>query len=178
MIETDVPILSDNGYKVMGGWRVGQPPDEATTRSGLLVPTGTKDGNDALAVYAVVKKARDRAKKDGATLIEAITYRIGFHTSSDNPDLYRKQSECDLWAEWDPIKRMRLYLENAGWWSDTDEADLNKRLAAEIQEAVDRAEKMAIPGPESQFDDLYAESNWMLDEQRRQILSDLAEGAE
>jgi len=66
MIETDVPILSDNGYKVMGGWRVGQPPDEATTRSGLLVPTGTKDGNDALALIDVLTGQRFWAVPTGA----------------------------------------------------------------------------------------------------------------
>ncbi len=53
MIETDVTKMSDNGYNVMGGWRVGQAPEESTTRSGLLVPVGTKDGNDALALVDV-----------------------------------------------------------------------------------------------------------------------------
>ena len=66
MLDTDLPIFHDNGYKVMGGWRVGQPPEEATTRSGLLVPMGTKDGNDALALVDVQTGQRFWAVPTGA----------------------------------------------------------------------------------------------------------------
>lgn len=66
MLETDLPIFQDNGYKVMGGWRVGQPPEEATTRTGLLVPMGTKDGNDALALVDVQTGQRFWAVPTGA----------------------------------------------------------------------------------------------------------------
>ena len=66
MLETDLPIFHDNGYKVMTGWRVGQPPEEATTRSGLLVPVGTKDGNDALALVDVQTGQRFWAVPTGA----------------------------------------------------------------------------------------------------------------
>ena len=66
MLGTDLPIVQDNGYKVMSGWRVGQPPEEATTRSGLLVPIGTKDGNDALALVDVQTGQRFWAVPTGA----------------------------------------------------------------------------------------------------------------
>lgn len=66
MIETDTTILTDNGYKVMSGWRVGFAPEEATTRSGLLVPIGTKDGNDALALKDVETGQRFWAVPTGA----------------------------------------------------------------------------------------------------------------
>ncbi len=66
MFDADVPIFHDNGYKVMTGWRVGQPPDEAMTRSGLLVPVGTKDGNDALALVDVQTGQRFWAVPTGA----------------------------------------------------------------------------------------------------------------
>lgn len=66
VIETDLPILSDNGYKVMGGWRVGQAPEDTTTKSGLLVPIGTKDGNDALALLDVQTGQRFWAVPTGA----------------------------------------------------------------------------------------------------------------
>ena len=66
MLDTDLPIFQDNGYKVMNGWRVGQPPEEATTRSGLLVPVGTKDGNDALALIDVQTGQRFWAVPTGA----------------------------------------------------------------------------------------------------------------
>ena len=66
MPETDLPIFHDNGYKVLGGWRVGQPPEDATTRSGLLVPIGAKDGNDALALVDVQTGQRFWAVPTGA----------------------------------------------------------------------------------------------------------------
>ena len=66
MIESDLPIFSDNGYKVMSGWRVGHAPEESTTRSGLLVPIGTKDGNDALALVDVQTGQRFWAVPTGA----------------------------------------------------------------------------------------------------------------
>lgn len=67
MTTTDLPILqTENGYKVMGGWRVGQAPGESTTSSGLLVPVGTKDGNDALALIDVQTNQRFWAVPTGA----------------------------------------------------------------------------------------------------------------
>lgn len=66
VIETDIPIISDNGYKVLNGWRVGQAPDDTTTKSGLLVPIGTKDGNDALALLDVETGQRFWAVPTGA----------------------------------------------------------------------------------------------------------------
>ena len=66
MMATDLPIISDNGYKVMAGWRVGSAPEESTTRSGLLVPMGTKDGNDALALIDVETGQRFWAVPTGA----------------------------------------------------------------------------------------------------------------
>lgn len=66
VIETDLPIISDNGYKVMGGWRVGHAPEDTTTSSGLLVPIGTKDGNDALALLDVETEQRFWAVPTGA----------------------------------------------------------------------------------------------------------------
>lgn len=66
VIDTDLPVTSDNGYNVMGGWRVGQAPEESTTRSGLLVPVGTKDGNDALALVDVQTGQRFWAVPTGA----------------------------------------------------------------------------------------------------------------
>jgi hypothetical protein len=66
VIDADLSVLSDNGYNVMGGWRVGQAPEESTTRSGLLVPIGTKDGNDALALVDVQTGQRFWAVSTGA----------------------------------------------------------------------------------------------------------------
>lgn len=66
MLDTGVPVSKENGYKVMAGWRVGSAPEESTTRSGLLVPIGTKDGNDALALVDVQTGQRFWAVPTGA----------------------------------------------------------------------------------------------------------------
>ncbi len=169
---------------VNNSWAVSTPLDRQTATDGFAakgnayaVPNLRVDGNDPLAVFSVVKKARDESAENGPTLIEAVTWRQGFHTSSDNPDLYRREQENELWAPWDPIRRTRKYLEAAGWWNEGDEAALLEQCAAQIQNAVDIAEGMDIPGPASQFEDVFDSSNWMLDEQRERLLAELG-GAE
>lgn len=136
------------------------------------------DGNDPLAAYAVVKEAHEKAPERGTTLIEAVTYRLGFHTSSDNPDLYRRKAEDEAWEKWDPVTRTRRYMENRGWWSEADEQRMQERFAAEIQAAVKAAEAMELPGPEDQFEALYAEPDWILVEQRERLLAELSEGSD
>lgn len=165
---------------VNNSWAVSTPLDCQTASTEFAakgnayeVPNVRVDGNDPLAVYAVTKQARADADVHGPTLVEAITWRQGFHTSSDNPDLYRLEKESELWKPWDPVSRTRKYLERAGWWDDAEEIALLERCAERIQRAVEAAESMEIPGPESQFDDVFASSNWMLDEQRDRLLAEV-----
>src|SRR5256886_10146817 len=88
------------------------------------------DGNDLLAVYAVTKAAVDKARSGGGpTMIEAVTYRIGPHSSSDDPTRYRSKEEVDAWAKRDPIERLRKYLELKGLWSK----DYEEKLRAEFE---------------------------------------------
>lgn len=131
------------------------------------------DGNDPLAVYSVTKEARYLSPEIGATLIEAITYRMGYHTTSDNPDLYRSADEVAVWEPWCPLKRMRKYLEKRGLWNDDEEAALWARVKADIDAAVKHAEAQPFPDPSTMFDDTFAEPTWMLEEQRRQLLAEL-----
>lgn len=168
---------------VNNSWAVSTPLDRQTAQAnfaakgdGYGVRNLRVDGNDPLAVYAVTKAARESLGSDGPILIEAVTYRLGYHTSSDNPDLYRQDTETALWAEWDPLRRMRAYLEHKDWWGDADEAQLLQRCEDEIQAAVEVAGAMKIPGPESQFEDVYAESDWILDEQAERLLAELDRG--
>src|SRR5438105_5718753 len=85
------------------------------------------DGNDLLAVYAVTKAAVDKARGGGGpTLIEALTYRMGPHSSSDDPTRYRSKDEVEAWARRDPIDRMRKYLELKGLWSKDREDALRR----------------------------------------------------
>jgi TPP-dependent pyruvate/acetoin dehydrogenase alpha subunit len=169
---------------VNNSWAVSTPLDSQTGQDNFAakgdaygVRNLRVDGNDPLAVFAATRAARASLETDGPILIEAVTYRLGYHTSSDNPDLYRQNAEAELWAAWDPLPRMRGYLAHKGWWDDADESALHKRCDDEVQAAVDAASAMKIPGPESQFEDVFEQSNWMLDAQAARLLSEESEGA-
>jgi pyruvate dehydrogenase E1 component alpha subunit len=165
------------------GWAVSTPNDRQTATETFAekgaaygVRSVRVDGNDPLAVYAATREAWELAPEVGATLIEAVTYRIGFHTSSDNPALYRMDDEVAAWAEWDPIVRTRGYLHHRGWWTDEDDQRIETEHRERLTAAIRTAEAMPRPGPESQFDDLYADEPWTLTEQREQLLRDLDGG--
>ena len=136
------------------------------------------DGNDVLACYAVMAEAAARARAgEGPTLIEAITYRMGPHTTSDDPSRYRSAEEVEEWAARDPISRYRTYLERTGVWTERVEqraAARSARLRAEARTAV-------IDGPDPEpgelFDHVYAEITPALAAQKRQLLTELAKEA-
>lgn len=161
------------------GWAVTTPTD-VQTASATFAQKGDAyavrnlrvDGNDPLAVYAVTHEARELSAEE-PTLIEAVTYRTGFHTSSDNPDLYRSEEDVAMWKAWDPLTRMRKYLENKGFWSEAEETRLWARCEVEMQAAIDEAEAMPLPEPETMFDDTFAEPTWMIEEQKAALLDDL-----
>jgi TPP-dependent pyruvate/acetoin dehydrogenase alpha subunit len=168
---------------VNNSWAVSTPVDRQTAQANFAakgdayaVRNVRVDGNDPLAVYSVTKAAHESVDAEGPILIEAVTYRMGYHTSSDNPDLYRQNAEAALWADWDPLRRMRAYLEHKGWWDEPDEEALHQRFADEIQAAIAAAGEMEVPGPASQFDDVFAESTWMLDQQAERVVSEETQG--
>jgi pyruvate dehydrogenase E1 component alpha subunit len=107
---------------------------------------------DVLASYVLAKDALERAKKgEGPTLIEALCYRFGPHTTADNPDLYREKEEVEkIKLEKDPIARFRNYLVKRKLWDDAKE----KALIEEIDALVDAAAKEAEQAPAPSFEDL------------------------
>jgi pyruvate dehydrogenase E1 component alpha subunit len=112
------------------------------------------DGNDVLAVYAAAREAVDRARAgDGPTLIECVTYRLGVHTTADDPTKYRSDEEVAMWAQKDPLTRFRAYLEQR----DLLDAGLEQRVDEEIAEAVRRFEAAPPADPLTMFDHVYAE---------------------
>ena len=165
------------------GWAVSTPTS-VQTASATFAEKGDAynvrnvrvDGNDVLAVHAVTSEALERAPREGATLIEAVTYRQGFHTSSDNPDLYRTQDDLAAWVRWDPLDRLAGYLRHRGWFDEDADAALRARVEQEITDAVHAAEALPLPEPGDQFDDLWVERSWMLEEQRERLLADIASG--
>lgn len=162
------------------GWAVSTPTAAQTATAtfaekgnAYAIPNVRVDGNDPLAVYAVVREARERAHTDGPTLIEAVTYRMGLHTTSDNPDLYRTREEVEAWEAWDPLSRMRKYLERKGYWDEDKEQAVRKLCTDEIDAAIKAAEAMPFAGPETMFDDTYEQPTWLLVEQRERLLREL-----
>jgi 2-oxoisovalerate dehydrogenase E1 component alpha subunit len=139
---------------------------------GFGFPGVRVDGNDVLAVLAVARHALDRAREgSGPTLIEAFTYRMGPHTTSDDPTRYRLAAELETWKLKDPIERMKAYLSRnamagAEFFDQVDkEAD---ELAAHI-----RAGCLALADPEplTMFDHVYAGGSPLVDEEREQLRS-------
>lgn len=142
---------------------------------GFGVPSMRVDGNDVLAVTAVMRIAVDRARSGGGpTFIEAVTYRMGPHTTSDDPTRYRDESEVASWRAKDPITRLERLLEAEG----VLDASARARVAsvADAAAARVRAGCLALPAPDplSLFDEVYATAHPELERQREEYRSYLA----
>ncbi|MBN9630285.1 MAG: pyruvate dehydrogenase (acetyl-transferring) E1 component subunit alpha [Actinobacteria bacterium] len=135
--------------------------------SGFGIPGVQLDGNDVLAAYAVTAKHLDDARNgEGPSLIEALTYRMGAHTSSDDPSKYRTEDEEAHWAERDPILRFRIFLEQQGVGQAFFDAAQEEAadLAADVRR---RTMELPPPPPASMFEHVYSEPHPVMDEQRR-----------
>ncbi len=154
-------------------WAISEPNLRQTRiplyrrASGFGFPGVRVDGNDVLAVYAVTQVALDRARRgDGPTLIEAYTYRMGPHTTSDDPTRYRTASEVEEWKERDPIARLAAYILSSGAGDEAFLAEVNAEsdaLGAQV-----RADCLAIPDPEpvTLFDHVYVDPHAQIEEER------------
>jgi 2-oxoisovalerate dehydrogenase E1 component alpha subunit len=135
--------------------------------SGFGFPGIRVDGNDVLACYAVTRQAMRAAREgEGPTLIEAFTYRMGAHTTTDDPTRYRSATELEAWRLRDPIERVRTYLARTG---EADTAFFEAVEAeADTLAATLRAECLALPDPPplSLFDHVYAGSHGIIDAER------------
>ncbi len=125
------------------------------------------DGNDIFACVHVVKHAAEHARKHKRPFfIEAVTYRLGDHTTADDARRYRDQAEVDAWKLKDPIIRLRAWLTGRSLWSDAKEAALAERAEAEVNAAVKRAEGIVAPDSNDFFNAMYDELNPDLAQQR------------
>jgi TPP-dependent pyruvate/acetoin dehydrogenase alpha subunit len=141
---------------------------------GYGMPGVSVDGNDALAVYTATKEAVDRARRgEGPSLIECVTFRMGPHSSSDDPTRYRDEKLYQAWTKRDPIVRLRNYLNSKKWWDEKKEKSLQDQIKAQIAEAVERAEKEPAPDPMDLFEDVYAELTPQLKKQKAELLHEV-----
>jgi 2-oxoisovalerate dehydrogenase E1 component alpha subunit len=142
---------------------------------GFGIPSLRVDGNDVLAVMAATRSALDRARRGGGpTFIEAVTYRMGAHTTSDDPSRYEDRAQHEEWAAKDPIRRVERYLESEGALTDEIRTRISSRtdaIAAELREACTT---LPIPEPLSVFDNVYAEPHSGLDRQKREYAAYLS----
>ena len=136
------------------------------------------DGNDVLAVYNAVSKARERALEGNPVLVEAVTYRRGAHTTSDDPTRYRSDEEVEKWGEQDPLERYQAFLEETGRWDAIDEAAIREEVEAEFSEAVDAADAFEERGVEEIFAHLYEETPPELEHQLEEFQELLEERPE
>ena len=165
-------------------WAISVPVERQTASETIAIKAqaygfeGIRvDGNDILAVYRTTKEAVEKARKGGGpTLIEAVTYRMGAHSSSDDPKRYSSQQELEEWQKRDPLVRFRKYLEWKGMWSEADEKKTQDETNREIDEAVQHAEKLPKPALETLFTDVYAEMPWNLEEQLRELRQEKERG--
>ena len=154
-------------------WGISTPTDHQTRiplyrrAEGFGFPGVRVDGNDVLASYAVTRKALDDARNgQGPTLVEAFTYRMGAHTTSDDPTRYRLASDLEAWKLKDPLERMKSFL----YKQQLVGTDFFDELQAEADALAARIRKgcleMADPDPSSMFTHVYAETTPLLQEQQ------------
>lgn len=129
------------------------------------------DGNDLLAVLFVMREARRIAvERKVPVLIEAMTYRGGHHSTSDDSTRYRSEEELNYWLrERNPIARFRKYLEGRGIWSVEQEKEYEKVVRKEVLTELDRAERDPKPGVQELFNDVFDTMPWHLQRQKAQL---------
>ncbi|MGH7893503.1 MAG: thiamine pyrophosphate-dependent dehydrogenase E1 component subunit alpha, partial [Candidatus Binatia bacterium] len=133
------------------------------------------DGNDVLAVYAASREAIARAQAgDGPTLVECVTYRLGVHTTADDPTRYRSEEEVREWERKDPLTRFSAYLEK----KNLLEQGLEQQIDDEIARAVQKFESLGPADPLTMFDHAYGEPPPHLLAQRAEVAERLQGGAE
>lgn len=161
-------------------WAISVPLS-AQTSCGTLAQKGIAagihveqvDGNDILAVYDVMSQALERAKRgEGATFVEALTYRLSDHTTADDARRYRPQAELDEAKDKEPLIRIRNYVMQKGWWTQKDEDALLAECAKTVDEEVATYKAAGKPPVESMFDHMFGQMPEKLAAQRAEALEE------
>lgn len=163
------------------GWAISTPREVQTASANFAMkaaaygmPGLLVDGTDVLAVIAATRQAVELARSGGGpTLIEAVMYRLGGHSTSDDPSAYRSEAEVEEWRAKDPMGRFQRFLAARGLWDEAWEAELQEQARAEVLAAVETAERSPAPGPATIFEDLYADEPPSVTAQREELLASL-----
>ncbi len=160
------------------GWAISVPTERQTASRTFAekaiaygMPGVRVDGNDLFAVVKVTRDAIDRAARgEGPTLIEAMTYRLSGHSTSDDPKAYRPDGTLEPWRAQDPLARLRKHLKAFHGLTDQQDKDLEAEVDAELRAAIVAAEKTDAPSLDSMFDDVFADLPWHLREQKEELV--------
>lgn len=163
----------NNGYAISTpSWRQFASDGIAPKGIGYGIPAMRVDGNDFFAVYEAVSKARQHCiEGKGPFLIEAMTYRMGAHSTSDDPSIYRQDSEVDGWKKKCPLLRLRKFLEKRGLWSEKQEQEASGEIVKEIDLAVEQAKETPKPPLHSLIEHVYFEIPRSLKEEYDELIS-------
>ncbi|MBS2967517.1 pyruvate dehydrogenase (acetyl-transferring) E1 component subunit alpha [Metabacillus sp. KIGAM252] len=139
------------------------------------IPGYRIDGNDIFAVYFYTKQALERARKgEGPTLLEAVTWRYGAHTTADDPKKYRDQEESlSKKRTIDPLLRLERYMKNEGIWEDEWADQVQKEAEEQIEGAVAEMEAFSPPDVNDLFDHVFAEPTWTIREQKEEYMNQI-----
>ncbi|MER6672208.1 pyruvate dehydrogenase (acetyl-transferring) E1 component subunit alpha [Streptomyces sp. NPDC000983] len=157
-------------------WAISEPIEKQTRvplyqrARGFGFPGVRVDGNDVLACLAVTREALERARRgEGPTLVEAFTYRMAAHTTSDDPTRYRRDAEREAWEAKDPILRLKAYLEKEGHADAAFFEELETESETLGKHVRDVVRAMPVPEHMAIFDNVYADGHALVDEERAQF---------
>ena len=173
-----VVVIQNNQYAI------STPRKKATKAETLAqkavafgIPGIQVDGNDILAMYVATKFAVDYARKgNGPVLIEAVTYRLGAHTTSDDPTIYRSNEEVEQWEKKDPMIRFKKYLMDKGYWSEEEDVKLDEENNKHVGDTFKEVEKTGDADLLDIFQYTYKEMTPQLTEQYEEMKKFLEEG--
>jgi pyruvate dehydrogenase E1 component alpha subunit len=168
VFETPCVLFCNNN-----GWAISHPAERQTASETFAEKAdaygieGVRvDGMDPLATYRVTRDVVDRARHGGGpTLVEVVQYRLGAHTTADDPTAYRDESEVERWRERDPLDRYETFLRDRGVLDDTVVAEIESEARETVAEIIEEAESFD-PDPVAMFDDAFAEPTPGIEEQR------------
>lgn len=164
------------------GYAISTPSTEQFAGDGIAsrglgygVKTIRVDGNDTLAVYAATQQAREIALAENCpVLIEAMTYRLAAHSTSDDPTGYRSKEEENKWRAKDPVLRLANWMQAKGWLDVSGDTELVDKLRQEVLVELKRAEKVPVCKVDEIIEDVYDTPPWHLQDQLQELKRHIA----
>ncbi|MDF2177548.1 thiamine pyrophosphate-dependent dehydrogenase E1 component subunit alpha [Aliiglaciecola sp. CAU 1673] len=164
------------------GYAISTPAEEQFAGDGIAsrglgygIKTIRVDGNDVFAVYAATKRARELALEHNCpVLIEAMTYRLAAHSTSDDPTGYRSKEEEARWQQKDPIARLEAWLDAQGWLDKEQETKDLEMMRQEVLQELKRVEKVPVCAIDEIIEDVYDTPPWHLKEQLAELKKHMA----